>query len=163
MCLEISNNLLLMLQDAPKRIFSMNSQSSGQLKNYAKTLPTLHPLSMVIFATASVLAFVLLHDSRFNFHCYTQCEATPTQKSARKCAATSYAKDCKTIHSSRPAQLNCPIDSHCPAFIKVLKGISHRDQDVFNSGMGCGLWVVCLNSKQHCFTWTAEVQLVSLV
>ena len=50
---------------------------------------TLHSLSMVIFATATVLAFVLLHDSRFNFHCYTQCEATPTQKLAQKCAATS--------------------------------------------------------------------------
>ena len=50
---------------------------------------TLHPLSSVIFATATVLAFVLLRDSSFNFHCYTQREATPTQKSARKCAATS--------------------------------------------------------------------------
>ena len=50
---------------------------------------TLHPLSTVIFAIATVLAFVLLHDSRFNFHCYTQREATPTQKLARKCAATS--------------------------------------------------------------------------
>ena len=50
---------------------------------------TLHSLSTVIFATATVLAFVLLRDSRFNFHCYTQCEATPTQKFARKCAATS--------------------------------------------------------------------------
>ena len=84
MCLEISNNLLLLLWDAPKRIFSTNSRSSGQPKNDAKTLffPTLHPLSTVIFATATVLAFVLLRDSRFNFHCYTQ-------KSARKCAATS--------------------------------------------------------------------------
>ena len=50
---------------------------------------TLHPLSTVIFATATVLAFVLLRNSNFNFHCYTQREATPTQKSARKCAATS--------------------------------------------------------------------------
>ena len=50
---------------------------------------TFHSLSTVIFATATVLAFVLLRDSRFNFHCYTQREATPTQKSARKCAATS--------------------------------------------------------------------------
>ena len=50
---------------------------------------TLHPLSMVIFATATVLAFVLLHNSSFNFHYYTQREATPTQKLARKCAATS--------------------------------------------------------------------------
>ena len=46
--------------------------------------PTLHPLSPVIFATATVLAFVLLRSSMFNFHCYTQREATPTQKSARK-------------------------------------------------------------------------------
>ena len=70
----------------------MNSRSSGQPKNDAKTLffSTLHPLSTVIFATATVLAFVLLRDSRFNFHCYTQREATPAQKSARKCAATSH-------------------------------------------------------------------------
>ena len=50
---------------------------------------TLHPLSKVIFATATVLALVLLRDSSFSFHCYAQREATPTQKSARKCAATS--------------------------------------------------------------------------
>ena len=52
-------------------------------------ISTLYPLSTVIFATATVLAFVLLRDSRFNFHCYTQHEATPTQKLARKCAVTS--------------------------------------------------------------------------
>ena len=46
--------------------------------------PTLHPLSLLIFATATVVAFVLLHNSRFNFHCYTQHEATPTQKLAWK-------------------------------------------------------------------------------
>ena len=51
--------------------------------------PTLHPLSTVIFATATVLAFVLHRNSRFNFHCYTQREATPTQKLARKCTVTS--------------------------------------------------------------------------
>ena len=68
-----------------KAFFETRSQ------NDAKTLFffTLHPLSTVSFATATVLAFVLLLDSRFNFHCYTQREATPTQKSARKCAATS--------------------------------------------------------------------------
>ena len=70
--------------------FSTNSQSSAQPKNDAMML-YFHPpsLSMVIFATATVLAFVLLHNSSFNFHCYTQREATPTQKLARKCAATS--------------------------------------------------------------------------
>ena len=70
---------------------STNSRSFDQPQNDAKTLffPTLHPLSTVIFATATVLAFVLLRSSNFNCHCYTQREATPTQKSARKCAATS--------------------------------------------------------------------------
>ena len=42
--------------------------------------PILHPLPLVIFATAT--AFVLLRNPRFNFHCYTQHEATHTQKSA---------------------------------------------------------------------------------
>ena len=60
-------------------------RSSGQLKNDAKTLfSTLHPLSPVIFATATAVAFVLHRNSRFNFHRYTQREAMPTQKSARK-------------------------------------------------------------------------------
>ena len=44
MCLAISNNLLLVLQDAPKRIFSTKSRSSGQPKNDAKTL-FFHPSS----------------------------------------------------------------------------------------------------------------------
>ena len=101
MCQAISNNLLLVLQEAPKRIFSTNSRSSGQPKNDAKTLfSTLHPLSTVIFATATVLAFVLLYYSRFNFHCYTQREATPTQKSARKCAVTSHDILCKRLQSA---------------------------------------------------------------
>ena len=46
--------------------------------------PTCHPLFPVIFANAPVVAFILLRNSIFNFHCYTQREATPTQKSARK-------------------------------------------------------------------------------
>ena len=89
--------------------------------------PTLHPLSTVIFATATVLVFVLLRDSRFNVHCYTQREATPTQESARKCAATTLKaflearshnvsgkcarKITRRIHSSKPALLNRPIQS----------------------------------------------------
>ena len=94
----------------------MNSWSSGQPKNDAKTLfSTLHPLSMVIFATATVVAFILLCNSRFNFHCYTQCEAMPTQKSARKwrCDLSQLLarKITKGIHSCKPASLNCPIQS----------------------------------------------------
>ena len=90
---------------------ALNSRSSGQPKNDAKTLfSTLHPLSPVIFATATVVAFVLLRNSRFNFHCYTQREATPTQKSARKwCCDLSRLlarKITKDIHSCKPASLN---------------------------------------------------------
>ena len=85
MCLAKSNNLLLVQQGCPKThvFFFTNSRSSGQPENDTKTL-FFHPLSPVIFATATVVEFVLLRNSRFNFHCYTQSEATPTQKSARK-------------------------------------------------------------------------------
>ena len=73
---------------------------------------TLHPLSTIIFATATVLAFVLPRNSNFNFYCYTQREATPTQKSARKCAANLSRllsrKITKSIHSSKPTSLNRP-------------------------------------------------------
>ena len=78
----------------PNAFFTTNSRSSGQQKKEekkedAKTLfSTLYPLSTIIFATATVLAFVLLRDSRFNFHWYTQREATPTPKSVRKCTVT---------------------------------------------------------------------------
>ena len=114
MCLATSNNLLLMLQDAPKRIFSMISWSSDPQKYDTKTLfSTLHPLSPVIFATATVVAFVLLRNPRFNFHCCTQREATPTQKSARKwrCDLSKLLarKITKGIHSCKPALLNRPI------------------------------------------------------
>ena len=81
--------------------FPTNSRSSGQPQNNAKTLfSTLHPLSTVNFATATVLAFVLLRDYRFNFHYYTQCEATPTQKSAQMCAATSRNILCERLQSA---------------------------------------------------------------
>ena len=58
MCLATSNNLLLVLQEAQNCIFSTYSWFSGQLKNDIKTLfSTLHHLSHVIFATATVAAF----------------------------------------------------------------------------------------------------------
>ena len=94
-----------------------NSRSSGQPKIDAKTLffPTLHPLSPVIFATATVVALVLLRNSVFSFHCYTQREATPTQKSARKrrCDLSRLLarKITKGIHSCKPASPNRPIGS----------------------------------------------------
>ena len=83
MCLATSNNLLLVVQNAPKRIFSTKSRSSGQPKNGTKTL-LFHPPSPFHgnFCNCNSIGIVLLRDSRFNFYCYTQ-------KSARKRAATS--------------------------------------------------------------------------
>ena len=90
MCLEMSNNAFFFYE---LTIFWSAQKTTQRQKN-----STLHPLSTVIFATATVLAFVLLRDSRFNFHRYTQREATPTQKSAGSALrplATSFAKDYK--------------------------------------------------------------------
>ena len=73
---------------------------------------TLHHFSPVIFATATVMAFVLLCNSRFNFRCHTHCEATPTEKLARSDWDLSWLlawKITKGIHSCKPASLNCPI------------------------------------------------------
>ena len=95
-------------------LFFSNSWSSGQPKNDAKT-PFFHPPSPspVIFVIATVVAFVLLRNFRFNFHCYTQREATPTQKSARKwrydLSRRLALKITKGIHSCKPASLNRPI------------------------------------------------------
>ena len=74
---------------------------------------TFHPLSPVIFANAIVVAFVLLRNSRFSFHCYTQRGATPTQISARKwrCDLSQLLARTLTkgINSCKPASLNRPI------------------------------------------------------
>ena len=72
---------------------------------------TIHPLSPVIFANAIVVAFVLLRNSRFSFHCYTQRGATPTQISARKwrCDLSQLRTLTKGINSCKPASLNRPI------------------------------------------------------
>ena len=116
MPLATSNNLLLVLYDAPNAFFPWTHDLLVSQKTMQKTLfPTLHPLSLIIFATATVVAFVLLRNSRFNFHCYsyTQCEATPTQKLAQKwrcnLSRLMVRKITKGIHSCKPASLNRPI------------------------------------------------------
>ena len=77
------------------------------------TFSTLHYHALVIFATVTVVAFVPLHNSRFNFHCYTLCEAMPTQKLAQKwhCNLSWLLawKITKGILSCKPASLNRPI------------------------------------------------------
>ena len=80
----------------------------------AKTLFfILHHLSPVFLANATVVAFVLLCNSRFTFHCYTQGEPMPTQKSAQKWQLQPFRllvwNIIKGILLSKAASLNCPI------------------------------------------------------
>ena len=76
MCLATSSNLLP--QNARDLLIS-------QKTTQRPVFSTLHPLfPPVNFAAATVVAFALLRNSGFNFHCYTQREVMPTQKSARK-------------------------------------------------------------------------------
>ena len=56
--------------------------------------PILHHLSLVIFANATVVASVLLCNSRFIFHCYTHCEPTPTQNLAWKWQLRPFVTSC---------------------------------------------------------------------
>ena len=65
----------------PKSLFLMPFDLLVSRKQCKDTFfPILHHLSPVILANVTEVAFVLLHNSRFNFCCYTQREPTPTQK-----------------------------------------------------------------------------------
>ena len=73
----------------------------------------LHHLSPVIFANATVMAFLLLRSSWFNFHCYTQRDQRLLRN---RPGSGSYdlsrllaRKITKGIHSCKPASLNHPI------------------------------------------------------
>ena len=100
MCLATRNNLLLVLYIGHPKMYIFHELAifcSAENRCKDTLFSILHHLSPVIFANATVLAFLLLLGYRFNFHCYTQREPTPTQKSARKRQlrplATSCAKD----------------------------------------------------------------------
>ena len=102
---------------------------SGQPKQ-CKDSFHLH-LTPVILANATVLTFVLPRNSRFNFHCHTQREEMPTQKSARKCQlrpfVTSCAKDyaghwlVQTNFSELPT--GCTCDKLCSVQSADLAGL----------------------------------------
>ena len=80
---------------------------------------TLHPLSTVNFVTATVLALVLLHDSRFNFNCYTAWSNVYSEIGLEVCCdllRLLARKITKRIHSSKPASVNRPIWSQPPAW-----------------------------------------------
>ena len=133
MCLATSNNLL----HVPQNNFFHKLMIFWSDKKWSKDFfSTLHPLSPVIFATATVVPFVLLHNSRFNFHCYTQREPTPAQKSAQKWPlTTSCTKDYKGIHSCKPASLNRPIGAYLFLFsVKVDVAFDYIIVFLFPSG-----------------------------
>ena len=116
MCLATSNDLLLVLTMPQNAFFSRTRDLLFSPKTTQRHFSsTLHPVSPVFFATATMVAFVPLRNSRFNFHCYTQREATPSQKSARKwlCDLSWLLarKIIKGIHSCKQASPNRPISS----------------------------------------------------
>ena len=109
----------------------MNSRYSGQPENDAKRLffPILHHFSPVILANA-VVAFVLLLSSRFSFHCYTQREPTPTQKSTWKWQlrpfATSCAKDYEGHSLVQTSFAKLPKSGHMSVFTVHLTTTDRR-------------------------------------
>ena len=110
--------------------------------------PTLHPLSSVIFATAKVVAFVLLCNSVFNIHCYTQHEATSTQKLAQKwCCNLSQLlawKITKGIHSCKPASLDHPVARVCWLYRTIIGGNWHKYHFCCDKNMPFVATKVCL-------------------
>ena len=107
MCLAISNNLFLMLQDAPKCISSTNSRS-GQPKNDAKTLFSHHPSPF--------------HSNFYNCNSIGICTALrfqvqlPLSEIGPEVCCDLLRllaqKITKHVHSSKPASLNHPIAMH---------------------------------------------------
>ena len=94
MYLATSNNLLLVLQDAKQQQQQQKTKHffhelaifwSAQNWQCKDTFCFHSPSpSPVIFTNLIAVSFLLFRSSRFSFHCYTQREPTPTQKSARK-------------------------------------------------------------------------------
>ena len=105
MCLATSSNLLLVLQDAPKRIFPHELAIFWSAKKRRKDTFFPHPPSPspAIFASATVVAFVLLRNSRFNFHCYTQREATPSPLNSWSNAYSTELVKQRLLHWTREA------------------------------------------------------------
>ena len=118
-----------------------------------------HPPSPVIFATAIVVACVLLCNSRFTFHGYAQREAMPTQKLAWKWRCDFRQKIPQGIHSCKPASLNRTIHTshHSPSPMHILKyTISHTraapkhpltQHHSLESGIRASSWVCSLHLR----------------
>ena len=147
MCLATCNNLLLVPQNAyfPWNRDLLVSQKTMQ----SHFFPTLHPIFPVIFASATVVAFVLLRNSRFNFHCYTQREATPTQKLAWKwrcdLSRLLVRKITKGIHSCKPASLICPITGG----VRCCTGLATKPKKWGWGGVYCRFSLIPLTWKRQ--------------
>ena len=115
-----------------------NSRSSGQPKNGLKDtfffFSTLRPLFPVVFATATVVAFVLLRNSRFNFLCYTQRGPEVTLRPL----ATSCAKNYKG-YSLVANQLHRASQQGHPLTTSSLAGAGARSRHA--GRMFCVLWL----------------------
>ena len=91
--------------------FSMNSWSSGQPKNAANTL-FFHPPSPFhgnFCNCNSIMAFALLHNSGFNFHCYTAWSNAYSEIGPEVTLRLFAQKITNGIHSCKPASLNRPM------------------------------------------------------
>ena len=99
-------------------------------------------------------AFVLLCNSRFNVHCYTQHEATPTQKSAQKwCCDLLWLlvwKITKGIHLCKPASLNHPIARVCWWDTTIIGGSWHKYHFCHDKNMSFLVTKVCLWWPNFC-------------
>ena len=139
MCLAISNNLLLVLQDAPKRFFffyELATFLSAKKRRKDTFFPTLRPFSTVIFATATVLAFVLLRvlgSTSTAIHSVKQRLLRNRSGSALRPLASSCAKDYKAHSLQQTSLTESPNrdDRRCQGDIDtdVVKGKEGGDRD----------------------------------
>ena len=108
-----NNALFIYISTAVRAIFSV----AVSRKTMPVFSPIHHHLSPVILANATVLAFVLLPNSRFSFHCYTQLELTAYSEIGPGIGSCDLSrllarKITKGIHSCKPTSPNGP-SYHC--------------------------------------------------
>ena len=83
-------------------------------KNANTLFSILHHLSPVILANAAVVAFILLRNSRFNFHCSIHSMNQRLYRNQPRNGSCNLSrllalKITKGIHTCKPVSLNCPL------------------------------------------------------
>ena len=127
--LEISNNLLLVLQDAPKRIFSTNSRSSDQPQNRRRKdtfcLPSIpFPRSFLqLQQNWHLYCFAILISTSTVIHSVKQRLLRNRPGSAlRLPLATSFAKHYKAHSLQQTSFAESPmVRTHCQIFQRFYK------------------------------------------